>query len=61
MTYDIFDNVAPAMPALGRGTECINFLLLKAQKITFNPSFRCFPPQLTLPYCAIRMHYCPIR
>ena len=35
MTYDIFDNVAPAMPALGMGTECINFLLLKASKDHF--------------------------
>ena len=35
MKYDISKNIVPAMPALGKGTECINFLLLKASKDHF--------------------------
>jgi hypothetical protein len=32
MKYDISKNVAPTMPRLGKGTECIKLLLSQASK-----------------------------
>ena len=42
MNYDITKTTAPAMPTLGRGTECIKILLFWHQKSCMNPWFRCF-------------------
>ena len=37
MKYDISKTTAPAMPALGKGTECIKFLLTQASKDMHEP------------------------
>ena len=37
MRYDISSSKAPAMPALGKGTECIKLLLSQASKDMFAP------------------------
>ena len=37
MTYNIFSSTAPAMPNLGKGTECIKFLLTQASKDMHEP------------------------
>ena len=42
MRYDISKATAPAMPTLGKGTECIKILLTQASKDMHAPSFRCF-------------------
>ena len=42
MKYDISKATAPAMPHLGKGTECIKLLCSRHQKTCRNPSFRCF-------------------
>ena len=47
MRYDISSSKAPAMPALGKGTECIKLLLSQASKDMFALSFRCFSAHLT--------------
>ena len=46
MKYDITTNIAPEMPNLGKGTECIKLLLSQASKTCMTPSFRCFYPFL---------------
>ena len=37
MRYDISKQTAPAMPNLGKGTECIKFLLMQASKDMHEP------------------------
>ena len=37
MRYDISKATAPAMPNLGKGTECIKFLLTQASKDMHEP------------------------
>ena len=37
MRYDISKSTAPAMPALGKGTECIKLLLTQASKDMHEP------------------------
>ena len=37
MRYDITKNVAPAIPTLGKGTECIKILLSQASKDMHEP------------------------
>ncbi len=37
MRYDISKATAPAMPDLGKGTECIKILLLQASKDMYEP------------------------
>ena len=37
MRYDISKQTAPAMPNLGKGTECIKFLLTQASKDMHEP------------------------
>ena len=37
MRYDISKATAPAMPNLGKGTECIKFLLSQASKDMYEP------------------------
>ena len=46
MKYEISKATAPAMPNLGKGTECLKFLLRRPQKTCMNPLFRCFSPSL---------------
>ena len=44
MKYDISKATAPAMPILGKGTECIKLLLSQASKNIQKPFFSmCFP------------------
>ena len=46
MRYDISSNSAPAMPTLGRGTECIKLLLSQASKDMHEPLVPMFFPVL---------------
>ena len=46
MRYDISKSKAPAMPALGKGTECIKILLSQASKDTHEPFVPMFFPVL---------------
>ena len=42
MKYDITKKSAPAMPNLGKCTECINLLLSQASEEMHEHRFRCF-------------------
>ena len=46
MRYDISKQKAPAMPTLGRGTECIRLLLSQASKDNYEPFVPMFFPVL---------------
>ena len=46
MTYNIFSSTAPAMPNLGKGTECIKLLLSQASKDMHEPLVPMFFPVL---------------
>ena len=46
MKYDISKSTAPAMPALGKGTECIKLLLSQASKDIQEPLVPMFFPVL---------------
>ena len=46
MKYDISKATAPAMPNLGKGTECIKFLLSQASKVMHDPLVPMFFPVL---------------
>ena len=46
MTYDITKPTAPAMPTLGKGTECIKILLSQASKDMYEPLVPMFFPIL---------------
>lgn len=48
MTYDIFKNVAPAMPRPGKGTECIKLLLSQASKDIHEPLVPMFFPTFVI-------------
>ena len=44
MRYDITKNVAPAIPTLGKGTECIKILLSQVSKDMHEPLVPMFFP-----------------
>ncbi len=44
MNYDISKSKAPEMPNLGKGTECIKFLLTQASKDMYEPLVPMFFP-----------------
>ena len=46
MRYDISKSIAPAMPTLGKGTECIKLLLSQASKDMHEPLVPMFFPIL---------------
>ena len=46
MKYDISKQTAPAMPSLGKGTECIKILLSQASKDMYEPLVPMFFPIL---------------
>ena len=46
MKYDISKTTAPAMPALGKGTECVKLLLSQASKVMHEPLVPMFFPVL---------------
>ena len=46
MRYDISKSTAPAMPVLGKGTECIKILLSQASKDNHEPFVPMFFPVL---------------
>jgi len=46
MKYDITKPTAPAMPTLGKGTECIKILLSQASKDMYEPLVPMFFPIL---------------
>ena len=46
MRYDISKQTAPAMPTLGKGTECIKLLLSQASKDMYEPLVPMFFPIL---------------
>ena len=41
MDYNIFSNIAPAMPKPGKGTEFVKFAISQASKDMQEPLFRC--------------------
>ena len=47
MKYNISKSTAPAMPALGKGTECIKLLLSQASKDMHEPLVPMFFPILS--------------
>ena len=48
MRYNIIRPIAPAMPNLGKGTECIKLLLSQASKDMHAPLFPMFFPRFAL-------------
>ena len=46
MRYDISKQKAPAMPTLGKGTECIKILLSQVSKDNYEPFVPMFFPFL---------------
>lgn len=46
MRYNISKSIAPAMPKLGKGTECIKILLIQASKDMREPLVPMFFPIL---------------
>jgi len=57
MTYDITKAVAPKMPALGKGTECIRLLLSQASKDMHEPLVPMFFPILGAHMCGSEFQY----
>ena len=58
MKYDIFSNVAPAMPKPSRGTECINLLLSQASKDMREPLVPMIFPALAAHLSDVKFMYC---
>ena len=46
MKYEISKATAPAMPNLGKGTECVKLLLSQASKVMHEPLVPMFFPAL---------------
>ena len=46
MKYKISKATAPAMPFLGKGTECVKLLLTQASKVMHEPLVPMFSPFL---------------
>ena len=58
MKYDIFSNVAPAMPKPSKGTECINLLLSQASKDMREPLVPMIFPALAAHLSDVKFMYC---
>ena len=57
MRYDITKPIAPAMPNLGRGTECVKLLLSQASKDMYEPLVPMFFPILGAHISGTKIHY----
>ena len=57
MRYDISKPSAPAMPKLGKGTECIKILLSQASKTIQEPLVPMFFPVLGAHICGSEFQY----
>ena len=57
MKYDISKATAPAMPILGKGTECIKLLLSQASKDIQEPMVPMFFPVLGAHISDIKLQY----
>ena len=60
MIYDITKPVAPAMPNLGKGTECIKILLSQASKDMYEPLIPMFFPILGAHISVAKFQYLSI-
>ena len=58
MKYDIFSNVAPAMPKPSKGTECIRLLLSQASKDMREPLVPMIFPALAAHLSDVKFMYC---
>ena len=57
MKYDISKATAPAMPNLGKGTECIKILLTQASKSMHEPLVPMFFPILGAHMSGVEFQY----
>ena len=57
MTYNITKATAPAMPNLGKGTECIKLLLSQASKDMYEPLVPVLLPVLGARVCVAKFQY----
>ena len=60
MIYDITKPVAPAMPNLGKGLECIKILLSQASKDMYEPLVPMFFPILGAHISVAKFQYLSI-
>ena len=60
MRYDISNQTVPAMPTLGKGTECIKLLLSQASKDMHEPLVPMFFPILGTHLSDVKFMYCDI-
>ncbi|MBO4443183.1 MAG: hypothetical protein J5814_00215 [Bacteroidaceae bacterium] len=58
MKYDIFSNVAPAMPKPSKGTECVSLLLSQASKDMREPLVPMIFPALAAHLSDVKFMYC---
>ena len=57
MRYNISKATAPAMPNLGKGTECIKLLLSQASKDMYEPLVPVLLPVLGARVCVAKFQY----
>ena len=57
MKYEISKATAPAMPNLGKGTECVKLLLSQASKVMYEPLVPMFFPVLGAHMSGIEFQY----
>jgi hypothetical protein len=57
MKYEISTATAPAMPNLGKGTECIKILLTQASKDMYEPLVPMFFPIFGTHICGAESQY----
>ena len=57
MRYNISKATAPAMPNLGKGTECIKILLSQASKCMQTPLIPVLFPSLGAHVCVAKFQY----
>ncbi len=57
MKYDISNQKAPEMPNLGKGTECIKFLLTQVSKDMQEPLLPMTLPALAAHLCEVEFMY----
>ncbi|MBR5963793.1 MAG: hypothetical protein IK000_06570 [Bacteroidaceae bacterium] len=58
MKYDIFSNIAPAMPKPSKGTECVSLLLSQASKDMREPLVPMIFPAFAAHLSEVKFMYC---
>ena len=58
MKYDISNSIAPAMPTLRKGTECIKILLTQVSKDIREPLVPMVFPALAAHLSDVKLMYC---